>query len=71
MRGVVQSPVIEYVKGIDLMADRRAQEGSEKKVSDLAVDRSAAKSFSLATGNCLERALRRTTEKIVSFSEKY
>ena len=52
------------------MTDRRAQERSEKKVSlrrefvhpsfHLAVARSAARSFSLAAGNCLERALRRT-----------
>ena len=55
------------------MADRRAQERSEKRVSEsrmrlvssfhLAVARSAAKSFSLAAGSCLERALRRTTTK--------
>ena len=39
----------------------------------LAVTRSAAKSFSVAAGNCLERALRRTTKKniaLVSFSER-
>jgi hypothetical protein len=61
------------------MADRRAQEGSEKRSQEkkkelffsssfyLAVARSAAKSFSLAVGNCLERALRRTTKKNITF----
>jgi len=60
-------------KDLDLMADRRAQEASEKVSSErergrhdlfflffhLAVARSAARSFSLAACNCLERALRR------------
>ena len=58
------------------MADRRAQEAGEKCLfrreqhrNDLfssfylAVARSAAKSFSLAAGNCLERALRRTRKE--------
>lgn len=53
------------------MADRRPQEGSEKKIRfvffyssfHLTVARSAAKSFSLAAGSCLDRALRRITKK--------
>ena len=72
------------------MAERRAQESSEKIFNflpreenetcffstsfHLAVARSAAKSFSLAAGNCLDRALRRTNKKniaFVSFSERY